>query len=766
MVVGGQEFDAEVLGRIRALVGAQGGLTRTALSRRVCELLDWRGWDGRLKEVHCRVALLKLARHGLIELPPAQPGAFGQGPAPIVAAPLPVPRIEMTLAALGEVWLEAVDGRDEARSGRWWAMMNAHHPLGGGPLCGAQLRYFVVSRLGYVGGLSFSAPAWRLAARDCFIGWDDAGRRAGLRRVVNNTRFLILPSVRVPHLASHVLALALRRVAADWQARYGVRPVLAETFTDPRCHRGTCYRAANWLAVGRTAGRGRQDRTRSAGLAAKEVWVYPLARNWRAVLGGRAAAERARVAEEAQADWAKVEFGGCALGDARLTRRLISLARDFYAQPTASLPCACGSRAKTKAAYRFLGNERTTMQTLLEPHYRSTEARMAAHAVVLAVQDSTSLNYTAHPASTGLGPIGHSRSALGLQVHSTLALTTGGTPLGFVDVQCWARDAAAFGKRVTRNQRSIQDKESLKWLDSYRATAKVTARLPGTRVVSLGDREADIFELFLLAQATQGGPELLVRAMHNRRVEAEQKLLWPVLEAQPIAGLHLVNVPRQANRPPRQAELSVRFAAVQLRPPSGARGKPLAIWAVLAREQHSPPGVTPLEWMLLTTLPVETFQQAVEKLHWYTRRWTIEVLHRILKSGCRIEDRQLGQADRLEACLAIDLVVAWRILHLNKLGRETPDLPCTIYFAEDEWKALIAFTTQDPVPPPQPPTLRQAIRLVAGLGGFLGRRGDGEPGTQTLWIGLQRLDDIAATWRVMVQMKRAPQLPVSRLDPG
>jgi hypothetical protein len=203
-----------------------------------------------------------------------------------------------------------------------------------------------------------------------------------------------------------------------------------------------------------------------------------------------------------------------------------------------------------------------------------------------------------------------------------------------------------------------------------------------------------------------------------------------------------------------------------LRPPGGARGKPLAIWAILAREDHPPPGVTPLEWMLLTTLPVETLQQAVEKLHWYTRRWTIEVLHRILKSGCRIEDRQLGQADRLEACLAIDLVVAWRILHLNKLGRETPDLPCTIYFAEDEWKALIAFTTQDPVPPPQPPTLRQAIRLVAGLGGFLGRRGDREPGTQTLWIGLQRLDDIAATWRVMVRRKRAPQLPVSRLDSG
>ena len=766
MLVGGQEFTETDLAVIRTLATAAGGMTRTGLSRAVCEHLGWRGPDGRLKEMQCRVALLRLERLGMIELPRSLGGAFRRGPMSVVAEPQGLVRIETTLAELGAVRLEAIDARDAARSRQWWAMMNAHHPLGGGPLCGAQIRYLVVTDFGCVGALSFSAPAWRLGARDEWIGWDDEARRTGLVHVINNSRFLILPGVRVPHLASHVLGLALRLVAADWRDRYGITPVLAESFTDPTRHRGTCYRAANWVHVGQTQGRGRQDRQGEAKLAVKDVWLYPLAKNWRAVLGGRAAPKP--VPKSGVANWAEVEFGNCALGDERLNRRLVTLAQDFYAQPTASIPRACGGdRAKTKAAYRFLDNDQTTLTTLMEPHHRATEARMAAHDVVLAVQDSTSLNYTAHPATEGLGPVGNSIKAQGLQLHSTLAMTTDGTPLGFVDVQCWARDAEAFGKRATRNERTVEDKESSKWLDSYRATAKLQERLPGTTVVNIGDREADIFELFALAQETEQGPKLLVRAMHNRRVKTEQKLLWPTLEAQPVAGVQVVKVPRQGSRPAREAALSVRFAKVELAKPMGRRGQALSVWAVLAREEQPPEGVAlPLEWMLLTTMQVETFEEAIEKLHWYTRRWTIEVLHRILKSGCRIEDRQLGQADRLEACLAIDLVVAWRIHHLNKLGRDTPDVPCTAYFEDHEWKALIAFTTKNPVPLPEPPTLREAIRRIAGLGGFLGRKRDGEPGTQTLWIGLQRLDDIAAMYRVMVDMNRATQVPVSRTKYG
>ena len=190
----------------------------------------------------------------------------------------------------------------------------------------------------------------------------------------------------------------------------------------------------------------------------------------------------------------------------------------------------------------------------------------------------------------------------------------------------------------------------------------------------------------------------------------------------------------------------------------------MRVWAVLAQEEQGPADVKPLEWLLLTTLPVEDFEQAVEKLQWYAQRWGIEVLHRTLKSACRIEQRQVGQADRLEACLAIDLVVAWRIFHLTKLGRQVPQAPCTVYFEEAEWKALMAFTSGNPIPPDKPPSLRDAIRLVATLGGFLARKSDGEPGTQSLWLGLQRLDDIVAMW-CLIHHATQPTVS-SRMDYG
>ena len=370
-----------------------------------------------------------------------------------------------------------------------------------------------------------------------------------------------------------------------------------------------------------------------------------------------------------------------------------------------------------------------------------------------------------HRATEGLGPIGSTvPGPQGLHVHSTLAFNPQGTPLGFLDVQCWARDPADFGKKERRHRVPIEDKERFKWLQSYRAVAAVQARCPHTTLVSVGDREADLYALFAEALAHPEGPKLLVRAQHNRVLQEEQQRLWETMQSRPVDGIQILQVPRQGSRAAaREASLGIRMAAVNLMPSKRHMGPATAIpvWAVFAQEQDTPVGVTPMEWMLLTTLPVTSLEQASEKLMWYARRWGIEVLHRILKSGCRIEQRQLGQADRLEACLAIDLVVAWRIYYLNKLGREVPQAPCTIYFEDAEWKALMVFTTKNPVVPKEPPTLREAIHRVAGLGGFLGRKGDGEPGTQTLWLGLQRLDDIAAMWLVMFY---ATQRPVSSRD--
>ncbi len=772
MQVCGREFSEEILAQIRSRVAGDAALTRTALSREVCGWLGWLDTHGQPKDMSCRVALLKLLRRDIIALPPARAASFtsparhAQVPAQPLSNGLTV---DTTLKALGRVWLVPVDSGQAELSRSWWAMMQAHHPLGAGPLCGAQLRYLVSCEAGFIGALSFSGPAWRLAPRDAWIGWDDQARQAGLARVVANSRFLILPSVRVPNLASHVLSQALTRLADDWQTRYDIRPVLVETFVDRSRYRGTCYRAANWTLLGQTQGRGRQDRQHRRSATIKDVWMMPLQPNWQTILqaNGDTQASHPPVVKPGAApvDWAEQEFGGCALPDARLQARLLTLARDFYARPTANITQACSSRAKAKAAYRFLDHDKTTMDTLLQPHYRATEARLRTETVVLAVQDTTSLNYSTHAATDGLGPISKTvDGAQGLHLHSTLAFSAEGTPLGFLDVQCWARDPTDFGKKVKRHRLPIEEKESVKWLKSLRAVAAVQARCPGTTLVSVGDREADIYELFAEALAKPDSPKLLVRAEHNRQLQDQQQRLWETMQSRPVDGIQVLQVPRQGSRAARQAQLVIRYAAVSLVAPKGHQGAALPVWAVSAQEQDAPDGVKPLEWMLITTLQVTRFEQATQRLMWYARRWGIEVLHRTLKSGCRIEQRQLGQADRIEACLAIDLVVAWRIYHLTKLGRDVPEAPCTVYFEEDEWKALMVFTTKKKTAPKVPPTLRDAIRRVATLGGFLGRNGDGEPGTQTLWLGIQRLDDIAAMWRVMVD---ATQMAVSsRIDSG
>jgi len=306
----------------------------------------------------------------------------------------------------------------------------------------------------------------------------------------------------------------------------------------------------------------------------------------------------------------------------------------------------------------------------------------------------------------------------------------------------------------------------VRWRRSLEALERRQAAWPHTRMVSVGDREADIYELFVWATAKPGRPALLVRAEHDRVLTADQPTLWTQVLAQPLAGELTLEVPRRGHRPRRIARLSVRFAPVELQPPYRAeRLPPVRVWAVLAREESAPAGIEPLEWMLLTTLPIADFAVATEKLRWYALRWGIEVFHRVLKSGCQVETRQLGTADSLEACLAIDLVVAWRIHHLSKLGRETPEVPCTVYFADHEWQALVAAVRRDATAvPAAPPSLREAMRMVASLGGFLGRKGDGEPGTQTLWLGLQRLDDIVLGWCLRSDDPILQQQAIARLQ--
>jgi len=742
-------------------------MSRVALSRRVCGKLNWRSPNGKLKEMSCRVALSRLNRHGVIRLGPLTHQAPGRNKTEL-SEPIPTPEpIQCSLGELGGVELVKVNSAQSKASRCWNELMERYHYLGSGPLCGAQLRYLIRSGKGqWLGGLAFSASAWRVKARDGWIGWSDRARKENLHKGVCNSRFLILPWVKVQNLASHVLGQAIGRLRADWQERYGFEPVLVETFVDHSRFSGTSYRAANWLYVGQSSGRGRQDREKTFSLSPKDVYVYSLSKKAREVLCSvRSHEEPEPRRPEKYHDWAEQEFKEAELHDERLNKRLLTLARDFYERPQANLPQACQSRAKTRAAYRFFDHSKVTMDKLLQSHYEATLKRISEEKIVLVVQDTTSLNYSAHPLTEGLGPISpRSQGVVGLLLHDSMAFNLAGTPLGLVDVQCWARDPKQFGKRALRHELCIEHKESQKWLKSFNKVGAAKKRCPNTTLISVADREADIYELFHLALKSPCTAQLLVRAEHDRLLADGQGRLWEHLAKQSVAGTEVISVPRQGKRAPREARLEVRFGRVKLTPPSRKlEFKELDITAILAQEIDCPEGIEPLEWMLLTTMLVENFDQAVEKLGWYAKRWGIEVYHRTLKSGCKIEERQLGSADRLEACLAIDMVVAWRIFHLTKLGRETPDVPCSVFFEEAQWKALYCFVRQDPKPPDQPPTLREAVRMVASLGGFLGRRSDAEPGTKSLWLGIQRLDDIAATWKFMA-LNFAPHLlspPVS-----
>ena len=755
MRICGQEFTSEMIERIQSAVELESSISRRSLSRQVCEWMDWRAPNGNLQDMSCRKALLELDRRGLAKLPPPmQEYAFENRSTRSGTELPPLPEVSCSLAELGQIEIFPVRSRHSQASRIWNALMEYHY-LGSGPLCGAQIRYLIRSaEHGWLGGVSFSSAAWHLKDRDKWIGWSESARRANLHRVVCNSRFLILPTVQVQNLASSVLSRCVKRLPGDWKERYGYTPVLVETFVDPERFRGTCYRAANWVQAGKTSGR------RGSESNEKDIYLYPLQEDWKETLGLEPEIPLgSKPRPDNPVDWAEEEFGRVDLYDSRLRERLLTLARDFYEQPGNLVPQACnGSKARIKGAYRFFDNGRVDMETLIKPHVEATVERIREHRLVLAVQDTTILNYPAHPATEDLGPINTKKDkARGLILHDTLAFTEKGTPLGILDVQCWARDEKAAGKRGQRKQLPVEQKESLKWLKSYRRLGEIQRLCPGTTLVSVGDREADIFELFYEATKNPSGPQLLIRAEKTRSRKVEQGRLWEEMAQEPIAGFQEFHISQKANRPGRVAKLAIRFAPVTLQPPKGKGFKPIQIWVVYACEvDYSSEVKSPVEWMLLTTVGVRTFAEAVERLRWYAQRWGIEVYHRTLKSGCRIEDRRLNNADRLEACLAIDMVVAWRILYLTKLGRETPDVPCTVFFKEEEWKALYVYLKREE-PPNEPPSLREAMRMTASLGGFIGRRRDGEPGTTTLWRGLQRLEDLAEMYLILItKMIRGP----------
>jgi hypothetical protein len=433
--------------------------------------------------------------------------------------------------------------------------------------------------------------------------------------------------------------------------------------------------------------------------------------------------------------WVEIELASADLGDARRQNRLRMLVSQLSRNPQGTFNHACPTAAHKKAAYRFFGNDQVEPQQVLACHIDSTWRRMAAHRRVLVVQDTTSLNYVAHGATAGLGPLENAH-ARGFLLHSALAVSEEGEPLGLVHQETWARDEQPSGNP----QRPWQDRESYKWQRTVEAVAK--RAVAGAEYIVVGDRESDVYGL--LASPRPAGIELLVRSAQNRRVEEHTGGLHEAATSGPATGTMVVEVGRGAKRTPRKARCEVRFRQLTLRPPEavapGVVAAPVEISVVAIVERHPPRGEAPLAWILLATWPVTSLEQAVRCAELYSRRWLVERYHFVLKSGCSLEHKQLRERIRLERVQAVYAIVAWRLLSITYQARINPKGSCEPTFSATEWQVLYAYHHKQAYPAgAAPPTMEQAVQWVGKLGGHWGRRGDGAPGVKVLWQGLTKL---------------------------
>lgn len=446
------------------------------------------------------------------------------------------------------------------------------------------------------------------------------------------------------------------------------------------------------------------------------------------------------------------ELEGIDLGDQRLNARAGSLLERLAANPAASINAACQGWSETQAAYRFFDNERVDPAKLLAPHRQATEQRIAEQPIVLVVQDTTELDYSAHPAE-GVGLL-NKEQRQGLYDHSHIAFTPERLCLGVLDAEFFSRTTETLGKTAERKSGPIETKESFRWLRGYRLACELSAKFPQTQVVSVADREADIYDIFLEAEQHSTPAEFIIRAKIDRSLperdleagpHAYRKVRDDVAASEVITS-RVIELPRTPKRKAREARLEVRSKQVVVKPPHVRGREPqVTLRVVLVQETDAPDDGTAIDWLLVTSLSIDSADDVLRVVDYYAARWAIEVFFRVFKTGCRVEEVQLETVERLLNCLMLYKVIAWRVMYLTYLGRECPDLPCTAVFAEIEWKPTWKIATKKE-PPATPPSLNEFLNVLAQLGGYNARKKDAPPGPQYIWSGLRRMTDFAIAW--------------------
>jgi len=452
--------------------------------------------------------------------------------------------------------------------------------------------------------------------------------------------------------------------------------------------------------------------------------------------------------------WADREIAACEFVDVRLGRRLRSLLEQIGDAVGESVPMACQDWANTKAAYRFFSNERVNEADILAGHFQATHDRFAASdGAILVLHDTTEFSFQrdspdrigiTYNVNSGRDKAGRIRShtVCGILMHSSLALTTEGLPLGLAAIKFWNRKkfkgTAALKKRINPTRVPIEKKESIRWLENLRQS---TATLGDpARCVHIGDRESDIYELFCTAKEI--GTHFLLRTCVDRLAGDGNHTVADDMAKAKIKGQYRVEV-RDANCNPDNADLEIKYERLHLLPPIGKQKQypPLELTVIHAKEHRKPKHRKPIDWKLITDLPIRSLKDAVEKLQWYALRWKVEVFHKVLKSGCKAEESKLRTAERLVNLISVFCIVSWRIFWMTMLNRTTPDAPPNLALTDTEMR-LLDHLVLDKSEPKSRKSVSRYIIKIARLGGYLARANDPAPGNIVMWRGLSRLTDI------------------------
>lgn len=438
--------------------------------------------------------------------------------------------------------------------------------------------------------------------------------------------------------------------------------------------------------------------------------------------------------------WVDNELEKCTMADKRLVGRLGKILNKLGNDPERSIPAASDSWAEIQGTYRFLDNERVSFDDIMSGHRAATSRRVGRENVVLIPQDTTFFNFARHQKKKGMGTLKQRETDQQL-LHVSIALTPDRINLGIVEGTLWKRPEKI--DHYQRRKLPTEDKESQRWLDHYEAACQFQHAHPKSLIVSIADREGDIHDWFLQAQETPLDRQaaFIVRAKCDRRValnDDEFSSLWQTMSRAKPLGHYSLAIPAKGESSERDAELTVCAKPVCFVGRRGDHKVPVDLHAIYVKEKRPPEDAEPIEWMLLTNLEVEDFNQAETVIEWYRARWEIEVFFKVLKSGCQVEYLRLENESRLMNCLAVYLIVAWRLHTVTMLSRRTPDIRCDCVLSEIEWKTIVLMKDKKK-PPKKPPTLYEATRKLAMLGGFIGRKGDGEPGIKSIWIGYQKL---------------------------